>query len=339
MARKGEGPKVFRGDGLGNWIDASEGLGFGRGFSCGIGTRFADLDGDGLTDLVVADHCRGVRVYRGNGGTSWSDASLGIPTNVEGFNDVAVGDLDRDGVLDLVAVSAFSRGFLVLQGRPDGRFRVVQGTGLPEVGSGYEMELVDASGDGLLDVVASFNPVTSERREEPPPPAKVWIQDPPGSFKPASGFPPEGRFFGIASGARADRPGRDLFFALSGASAGLYFFEPIGAGEWSAQGRLDEAWFGEKNRGFIGLDAADLDLDGCLDLLVTGGNPPVVWLVLGDCAGDWQLCPVETLPIGDMRAGGWGVTAGDLNADGRLDVVAAFGTASRGGLKAWLQTD
>jgi hypothetical protein len=338
LARKGDGPVVFLGDGLGGWKDASSGLKFPRGFSCGIGTRFADFDLDGKTDLAIADHCRGVRVYRGDGGTSWRDASEGIPENVEGFNDVDAGDIDGDGILDLVGVSAFSRGFLVLRGRTGGAFEVVWDSGLPEVGSGFEIELTDADGDGRLDVVASFNPVTSEQRVSPPPPAKVWLQGPDGRFRPAQTFTVDGRYFGVATVARRDRAALDVYAGLTGTRAGLWGYEPADTGGWTERGPLDDDWFEKPRPGFLGVEAADVDADGCTDLLLGGGRPMGVWLALGDCAGGWRPCPEATLPHTDRMSTVWGVTAGDLNGDGRTDVVAAFGAATRGAIRAWLQS-
>lgn len=338
LARKGDGPSVFLGDGLGSWTEASAGLKYARSFSCGIGTRLVDIDGDGWTDLVAADHCRGVKVYRGDGGTSWTDASAGIPENVEGFNDADVADLDGDGRLDIVAISAFSRGFLVLKGRARGGWEVAGDTGLPEIGSGFEVEVIDADGDGRLDIVASFNPASVERRSEPPPPAKVWLGQPDGRFLPGRSFPAEGRYFGLATLERGDLPGVDLVFGLTGVRAGVWVYDLGESGEWIERGPLDAEWIEGPRPGFIGVHAADVDADGCSDLLLGGGRPMRVWLALGDCGGGFRICPETTFPTAPPVTTIWGVTAGDLNGDGRLDVAAASGSDGGGGLRAWFQT-
>lgn len=337
LARKGKGPVIFFGDGLGNWTERSEGPGTGGGdFSCGVGVRLVDLNRDGFLDLLIADHCGGIFVYHGNGGTAWKSASRGIPRNVEGFNDAETIDLDGDGILDIVGVSAFSRGFLVLKGSSTGRYTILTDTGLPEVGSGFDLEIADADGDGLDDIVTSFNPSTTERRTAPPPPAMVWLQGPPEKFRPATEFPGEGRFFGATSIARAGRTGRDLYFGLTGARAGLYQFEPAGDDSWREVGRLDTDWFETRSPGFIGVTAADIDVDGCEDLLLNGGLPMGAHLALGDCQGAFRICPPETFPLVG-RAATWGITAGDLNGDGLPDVVAGYGDAGRGSLRAWFQ--
>lgn len=338
LARKASGPRVFLSDGLGNWTEASEGLEYDKSFSCGVGTRLVDLNRDGLLDLVVADHCTGVSVYRGDGGQVWKKASLGIPRNLEGFNDADAGDLDGDGILDIVAVSAFSRGFLVLKGQPDGTWKVRRDTGLPQTGAGWQLMLTDMNGDRLLDVVCTFNPVTTDRRNAPPPPAKVWLQDASGKFRPAAGFPHEGRFFGVATWPRPGRATPDLVFALSGYHAGLHLYESSSGDSWTEVGRIDEPWFVDRQPGFAGVRILDLNGDGCMDLLANEGSTQRVLLALGDCEGSWHLCPEETFPLVNPVGFGWGLAAGDLNGDGRADVVSGYGTKD-GGLKAWFQVD
>ena len=339
LPRKGGGPSVFIGDGLGRWEDASIGLSWGRGFSCGIGSRFADVDQDGHTDLLIADHCRGLRVYRGDGGKSWSDASRGIPDNVSGFNDVEFEDIDGDGMRELVAISAFDRGFLIVSYEPGVGWRVKEGEGLPQVGGGFEIEVVDADGDGRLDIVTSFNPVTADRRQDPPPPAKVWLQNEDGSFQPADEFPQFGRYFGIATAQREGAPGRDLYFALTGARAGLWVFEPTEEGTWIERGPLDKGWFDGPSLGFLAVDTADLDGDGCTDLALGGGAPMRVWIAMGDCEGGVRVCPEPTVPLPKRPMSIWGVTIGELNGDGKPDIVAAMGAAGRGSVRAWFQTE
>jgi hypothetical protein len=339
-SRKGTGPRAFLSDGMASWKESSTGLPYKAGFSCGIGTRLVDFDGDGWLDLLVADHCRGVQVYRNREGGSWEEASQGIPTNMEGFNDAAAGDLDGDGRLDIIAVSAFGRGFLVLRHEEGLRWRVIPGTGLPEIGGAFEMELVDVSGDGRLDVVASFNLASADRQTNPPPEAKVWTQTAEGRFVPAAGLQEDARYMGVATWPRGDGRGREIFMALVGAQAGVYRASSEDGGRtWGPATRLDEAWSFDAGyaRGFIGIDLADLDGDHCVDLMTTESGSRLALIAMGDCKGSWSLCPPQTLPLEPLLAGGWGITAGDLNGDGRLDVVAGFGASSDGGIKAWIQ--
>jgi hypothetical protein len=338
LPRKLNGPRIFLSDGVGGWTDDSKDIEYREGvFSCGIGTRLVDLNGDGNLDLLVSDHCMGVFVFLGDGAGGFTPASQGIPRNLQGFNDADAGDLDGDGRKDIVAVSAFSSGFLVLAAQPDGSWLVRPDTGLPDAGQGWAVHLSDVNLDGRLDVVTSFTPSALERRSVPPPPAKVWLQEADGQFRPSEGFPEKGRFFGLATWTRPGRKIPDLVAALSGARGGIWVFESEDGRQWSEGVRVDRAGFPEAGAMFVGVDISDMDGDGCPDLLTTEGGSGKAWIAMGDCKGDWKFCPESTLPQ-DRQLPPWGIRSADVNGDGRLDVVAAFGRGNLGAVKAWIQT-
>jgi hypothetical protein len=338
LPRKLNGPVVFLSDGLGAWSDSSDGLAYPKAFSCGVGTRLVDLDADGHLDLISADHCVGLNVYRGDGSGNWTLDSRGIPRNMEGVNDAAAGDLNGDGILDIVAIAAFNRGFLVLHGRPDGSYRVAKNTGLPEVGSGWQLHLEDINHDGRLDVLSSFNPTTTDKRHAPPPPSKVWLHGEDGTFHPATGFTADGRYYGVATVPRGEGRIPYLILGVFGFHSGLHLYESATGEEWTEIGLADEGWFDGRVRGYAGLRIEDVNSDGCPDILTHETGTLGALLAVGDCERTWHLCPTDTFPPAEGQTGGWGLAAGDLNGDGRTDLVSAHGTTD-GSLRAWLQVD
>jgi len=65
VSRLADGPWIWAGDGKGNWTDASAGL--PREAFCGGGMDFGDVNRDGHMDVAIADHCKGVFVFLGDG--------------------------------------------------------------------------------------------------------------------------------------------------------------------------------------------------------------------------------------------------------------------------------
>ena len=310
---------------------------YGGPISCGIGMRILDINRDGSPDVLASDHCQGILVFYGDKTGAWKPGSVGIPRNIQGFNDADAGDIDGDGLVDIVGISAFSSGFLILKGQANGTWVVKADTGLPESGNGWAVHLYDFNLDGRLDLLTSFEPSAMDRRVVPPPPAKVWLQGADGKFQPTEGFPRDGRFFGMVPWKNPAHRTPSVFAALSGAWGGLWLFESDDASKWGTGPRVDHGGFAEEGSMFIGIEMADMNADGCDDILTTEGGSGKAWLAMGNCKGAWNFCPESTLPL-DQPLSPWGIRAADFNGDGRLDVVAAFGKGNVGAIKTWFQT-
>jgi flagellin len=119
----------------------------------------ADINNDGIVDMVVADGSENtVSYYIGNGnGTFKARQTISIGSYAR---DVRVGDLNRDGNVDLVVSNAGADTIQVYNGRGDGTF--VSGVTYSVAQAGWNT-LYDANADGYLDVVtAGFNSTPAE---------------------------------------------------------------------------------------------------------------------------------------------------------------------------------
>jgi hypothetical protein len=158
-----EGPRVWLGDNMGGWLPASEGLPTPRVQGLYTGLGLGDVNGDGLTDLAVANWVDGPEVYLQQTDGSWHKTADVFPRMRGGAIGLALGDVDGDGHLDLAvtgrldATAGLTRGVFLLLGNGAGGWTYVPGSGLASTGllATSGVELGDVNGDGVLDVAAS----------------------------------------------------------------------------------------------------------------------------------------------------------------------------------------
>jgi hypothetical protein len=117
---KGAPDHFFRNEGGKRFVDATIAAGMeDRAMGFGFAVRAADLTGDGLTDVYVANDSDPNYLYRNEGGglfkeiATWSGSALDENGAAQASMGVAVGDVDGDGVPDLLTTN-FSEDFSTL---------------------------------------------------------------------------------------------------------------------------------------------------------------------------------------------------------------------------------
>ncbi len=347
IPRLGDGAHVWFGDGTGKWTDTSAGLQMDT--SCGGGVALGDIRNSGHLDLVVADHCRGVFVYSGDGAGHWQamveklNPAISTPKSSEndnealgfykGSEDLAVGDVNEDGFLDIVAASSDQGGLTVYLGDGTGiLWQEARSTGLPngeekepedENNGGWanQVRLVDINNDGHLDVVAAYFAGP-----------RVWLGDGKGHFRYASRGLPEptlgGLYRGIAVGDINEDGLPDLVMASEVNGPEVYLQQADGS--WLALPDVLPSLKG----GAVAVALGDLTGEGHLDLVVSGrgekslGSDYGLFVLKGDGKGGFK--EIETnLPTTGLSVA-WGVAIADVNNDGLPDVAVCTGGAVPG---------
>ncbi|MFO1070719.1 MAG: VCBS repeat-containing protein, partial [Geminicoccaceae bacterium] len=145
--------RVNLGDGAGGFTAVAEPGTTAPGKTRGI--ALGDVDGDGTLDLLTAndngEDPSTISVFLGDGDGSFTAAAeVGVG---DGPHAVALGDLDRDGNLDLVSANG-SGSLSVRLGDGLGGFVAADGAEIPLAGSSFCLALGDLDGDGRLDLVA-----------------------------------------------------------------------------------------------------------------------------------------------------------------------------------------
>ena len=121
----------------------------------------ADLNGDGLTDIVLAVKEGPIQFFRSMSerGNSWRTHSIEMPDGFGTGKGVAVGDVDMDGKADIVFTCEHANGelsgvgLLKHSGDPTASSWEATDIGGPEGVKFDRVELVDLDGDGDLDVL------------------------------------------------------------------------------------------------------------------------------------------------------------------------------------------
>ena len=281
----------------------------------GSGELFlVDLDGDGRIDLV-SKHLleRRVAVHRGGGNGTFSANARSLTLPFEA-GAIALGDVDRDGLLDVGIASRDSAAEYVqiARGTPTGfgdpmpriRTHAAAATWKPII------RLVDLDRDGALDIV-----VGNGRRAS----VEILLGDGSGGFALQPGVSLTG------GGARHE-------FEL-GDIDGDRTLDLVDAGGSESDDGFVRAYSGNGRCGFAvrGDDAvalpaaprattlADIDRDGDLDVLLAHLDP-LVSVLLNDGAGRFRAMNGSpfTLP-----GPAFNLAAADMNGDGRPDLVAA----------------
>jgi hypothetical protein len=269
------------------------------------GGAIADFNGDGIPDVVTANyHGNSVSILLGVG-----DGTLGPPGEYPTepgaeTSNLAVGDLNGDGVPDVVATNPATGSMSVFLGRADGTLQ--PGTnlrvGLLGFSSPFSAAIADFDGDGKRDVALADDAGRA---------MIVRLGNGDGTFRPEVEYPigGEGSFVVVAADVNMDgkvdlvvaNRGSDGVSVLLGRGDGT-FRAPIVAGTGAGTGPY-------------ALAIGDFNLDGVPDVVTANYQSSTASVLLGVGDGRFEA-PLDAGNTGNIS---YGVATGDFNRDGRPD--------------------
>ena len=152
--------QLFHNNHDGTFTDVSAASGIGRQIGKGMGVALADMDGDGLTDIFVANDSVRSFLFRNRGGGQFEEIGLeaGVALREDGYAIAGMGadfrDFDNDGRPDLIVSGIINDSFqLFRNGR---RFEdYASRTGLlmaTRPFTGWSLGMYDFDNDGFKDL-------------------------------------------------------------------------------------------------------------------------------------------------------------------------------------------
>jgi hypothetical protein len=289
--------------------------GFTYNYAGAPSVAVADVNGDNMPDLVVANPCAAsdcsgdgsVAVLLGNGDGTFQPAKVydsGISAGAE-TEVVAIGDVNGDGKPDIVVVDEGSSNVGVLLGYGDGTFRPAVTYGLDDC-CPTSVAVADVNSDGMPDlIVAGIEGLD------------VLLGNGNGTFQSTVSYPAGGLGVAVADVNGDGKP--DIVVANGGIGVLL------GNGDGTFQPAVN---YGPPGSSSYALVVADVDGDGKPDVVVANCSSEL-W---DDCVGHVDGSVGVFLGNGDgtfqtevtYDSGGRGafsIAVADLNGDGKPDLL------------------
>ena len=267
-----------------------------------------DVNGDGKPDIVATDHVIVSVLLNTGRGNFPTGTDYPTGTYPEG---VTLGNVNKDGDLDIVVTNRTDNSISVLLGNGDGTFQPHSDFATATAPSG--VLLTDFNNDGITDVATA--------NQTSPGTVSILLGAGDGTFpthqEVSTGNAPKPIVSDFNRDGNIDLV---VTYAWGGGSdfdTGVYVF--LGNGDGTFQPRVDYVV------GFLDyhyLAADDINSDGNPDLIVAQAIEGTIAVLLGN--GDGTLQP----PVEYPAAGAGPCLIGDFNGDGNPDVVTGAGGIS-----------
>jgi enediyne biosynthesis protein E4 len=280
----------------GTFTDVTEKAGVAGG-GYGMGVAVGDYDGDGFPDLYVTQYGRSI-LYHNNGDGTFTDVTEKAGVAAPGWATSAVWfDYDNDGRLDLFVCRFvdFSKEKNKFCGNPETGERYYC---IPKVYDPMPSWLFHNNGDGTFTDVSKESGIGNQL-------GKAW---------------------GVVATDLNNDGHLDLFVAND--TTANFLFMNRGHGKFEETGLIAGIAYDEmgRARSGMGVDSADYDQDGWMDLFVADVDHEKYALYHNSHDGSFDDVSASN-GVGEATflMSGWGLKFFDFDNDGNLDLILANG--------------
>lgn len=272
-----------------------------------------DVNSDGNLDIVTANAgSDDVTVLFGNGRGGFVPAPNSPFPGGVAPHLIAAGDLNGDGHLDLALIGHDSNNVIVLLGNGQGSFTPAPDLSLPSLRRtpphNHGLTLGDVNGDAALDILTVNQNDNS---------VSVLLGDGHGGFSPAPASPfPVGRMPYLSALADVNGDNKPDIVTPNARDDDVTILLGNGNGNFKP---LSSSPFAVAERPYS-VALGDLNGDDSLDVVTAHAESSLITILLGHPGGGFRPAPASPFDAG-LR--GYKLQLGDINRDGRLDLVTS----------------